>query len=62
MEKVTEIGEQAFYGCTSLATLDLGSVESIGLHAFRDCSALKSLNIPDSVRAIAVYISANSYY
>lgn len=48
-DSVKEIGAFAFRGNTSLTSVDLGSVEVIGHHAFLGCSALKSVNLPTSV-------------
>ncbi|WP_204792241.1 leucine-rich repeat protein, partial [Oscillibacter sp. CU971] len=50
------IGENAFYGCTSLSTLVIPSgVTSIGRNAFKGCTSLTSLTIPESVTDIDTY-------
>ena len=50
---VTSIGDYAFYGCTSLATIDIpNSVTSIGGSAFSACSGLTSIDIPSGVTSI----------
>jgi predicted lipoprotein with Yx(FWY)xxD motif len=50
---VTLIGDNAFYGCTSLASITIGdSVTSIGNSAFYGCSSLTSITIPNSVTSI----------
>ena len=51
---VTSIGRYAFFKCTGLTSLDLGSgVQTIGKYAFSDCKGLTGdLVIPDSVTNI----------
>ena len=47
------IGECAFYGCSSLTSINIpSSVTSIGERAFLGCSSLTSVNIPSSVTSI----------
>lgn len=40
------VGEQSFYGCTSLHSVELGSVEKIRREAFKGCTKLKHICIP----------------
>ena len=55
-ESVTSIGGSAFYGCSSLTSITIGSgVTSIGLSAFRLCTSLTSVTIPNSVTSIGNY-------
>ena len=52
-DSVTRIGDGAFYGCTSLASIVIpNSVTSIGVSAFYGCTSLTSINIPNSVTSI----------
>ena len=50
---VTNIGEDAFYGCSSLASVIIGNnVTNIGEDAFNGCSSLTSVIIGNSVTSI----------
>ncbi|MBO7231357.1 MAG: leucine-rich repeat domain-containing protein, partial [Bacteroidaceae bacterium] len=52
-EGTTEIGNRAFFDCTSLKSITIpDSVTSIGKEAFSGCSSLTSIVIPDSVTSI----------
>ena len=50
---VKSIGEEAFYNCKSLTSINIpSSVKSIGEWAFAGCSNLTSITIPSSVTSI----------
>ncbi len=50
---VTNIGNDAFYGCNGLTSITIpNSVTSIGYSAFYKCSGLSSIVIPNSVTSI----------
>ena len=50
---ITDIGQYAFYGCSSLTSVTIGnSVTSIGNEAFYNCTNLTSVTIPNSVTSI----------
>ncbi|HPG92856.1 MAG TPA: InlB B-repeat-containing protein, partial [Clostridia bacterium] len=52
-DSITSIGDGAFYGCTSLTSVNIpNSVTSIGSEAFFYCKSLTSIIIPDSVTSI----------
>lgn len=50
---VKEIGDCAFYECTSLTSVDIpGSVETIGDSAFSGCTGLKSVTFHEGLKVI----------
>jgi hypothetical protein len=50
---VVSIGDSAFYGCTNLTSINLGtSISSIGSYAFYGCTSLSVIEIPDSILSI----------
>ena len=51
---VVNIGDYAFYNCTSLTNVTIGNnVSNIGLQAFLYCYGLTTVTIPNSVSYIA---------
>lgn len=55
-EKMTKIGECAFYGCCSLNEIDLPkNLTEIGERAFYGCSSLKTANAHDKITSIGSY-------
>lgn len=44
-DSITEIGENAFKGCTALASINLQNVREIGENAFNGCTALTSIEV-----------------
>ncbi len=53
---VTEIPDNAFYGCFSLKSATIASgVTSIGSEAFYSCSALTDLTLPSTLKTIGEY-------
>lgn len=58
----TEIGNATFLACYSLKNIDLSGleVENMGVSAFRNCSALESVILPDTLTAISDNTFMNS--
>ena len=57
---VTSIGDDAFFKCTSLTSIEIPySVTSIGNHAFYNCESLTSIEIPNSVTSIGEWAFYN---
>ncbi|MCR5362267.1 MAG: leucine-rich repeat protein [Bacteroidales bacterium] len=53
--KVTEIGAQAFRGCTYMTSVSIPeSVTRIRSYAFAECAGLSSLSLPQSLKLIGV--------
>ena len=57
---VTNIGDNAFNGCTGLTSVTISNgVTSIGYRAFEGCIGLTSITIPDSVTSIGGMVFRN---
>ncbi|MBO7221672.1 MAG: leucine-rich repeat domain-containing protein, partial [Clostridia bacterium] len=57
---LTEICEEAFYGCTRLREIDLpNSISTIGEGAFNNCVKLQEIKIPDGVISLNQTIFGN---
>ena len=55
-EGITDIGSEAFYGCSRLEKIEIpSSVTSIGINTFRKCKSLGKIEIPSSVTSIGKY-------
>ena len=55
-EGVTNIGKNAFRGCSELAEVHISkTVKKIGISAFQDCTALTQIDIPDSVNSVGSF-------
>ena len=52
---VVSVGYKAFYGCSAIESVDLGSVKVVGTKAFANCASLASLTIPGSVSKVGPY-------
>jgi hypothetical protein len=52
---VTVIGKQAFYGCTTLTSADLGSVSKVDVKAFAQCTRIRTVDAGDSLSTISAY-------
>ncbi len=52
---VETVGNYAFFKCTSLESIGLGSVESLGLKSFSYCQSLKSIYVPETLKKIGGY-------
>ena len=53
------IGEAAFKGCSALSELSIQRITEIKDEAFRDCTALYAVEIPDTVTGIGSYAFRN---
>ena len=49
LKNITEIDFEAFDGCTALTNVELAAVKTIGYYAFKDCSSLKEITLPETL-------------
>lgn len=55
-DSVTEIGEQAFYGCSGLTGINLPKgIKELSTGIFEDCIKLNAVDIPDGVESIGMW-------
>lgn len=60
---VTSIGENAFWGCSSLRTFDLSkSLKSIGNGAFEGCHSIESIVLPDGFESLGRFAFCSCEY
>ncbi len=59
--RIAAINDGAFYGCTSITSFSLpSSTVSVGVDAFRDCTALESMTLADSSKELQ--FGENAFY
>lgn len=59
-DSVKTIEGLVFYGCTSLSSVTMNSVETIGREAFEDCTALEEISLPSTLTTIGTMAFYNS--
>ncbi len=52
---VLSIGKEAFYGCASITSADLGNVSEVGVKAFANCTKLKTVDVGESMKTVSAY-------
>lgn len=48
-DSITSLSDYAFYRCSSLPSIDLNNVVTIGQHALRNCNSLQYVNAPNLI-------------
>ena len=51
-DTVEQIGDGAFWNCSAIETLELGSVREIGAFAFQYCFCLPEILLPDGCKTV----------
>ena len=46
--RITKVGQYAFYGCNQLETVDLPNATTVGQSAFNGCASLVELDVPNA--------------
>ena len=49
---VTEIEAFSFSGCSSIESIDLSSVRTVGAYAFHQCSSLTDIKVGDNLKSV----------
>lgn len=58
--RVTSIGNYAFYNCAALISVNVPAATTIGIYSFYNCDILASVNMP-AARSLANYAFYNCY-
>ena len=53
-EGLVEIQMNAFENCPMLTTVDFGSVTKIGVRAFKECTGLRTICLPNKLKSIGI--------
>ena len=56
-DRVSVVGDYAFYKCYSLTSVNMQNCTSVGSNAFANCTSLTSINIP-----LCTYIGSSAFY
>jgi hypothetical protein len=53
--RISKVGQYAFYGCSALTVVDVPNVTKIGRNAFEQCKALTEINLPNVTGEIGAW-------